>query len=302
MKSIPNIAPADVPANKRATYLKNIRLLTKGTGRLFIFSGDQRVEHLNDDFYGRTIPSDDANPEHLFRIAASARIGGFASQLGLIARFGKAYPKIPYVVKINSKTNLVKNTDQDPYSAAWYDVRQVLEFAKNSKLAIPAVGYTVYIGSKFEAAMLREAAQVVWQAHQAGLVTILWVYPRGQAIANKYDAHLIAGAANVGAALGADFIKVNRPEVTTPEDLIEVVTAAGSRTGILFAGGPAEGIDELLAAIYLQVHRFGAAGAALGRNIHQHQLKEAIAFANAVAAVIYDGQAPEMARRFLSNN
>jgi fructose-bisphosphate aldolase/6-deoxy-5-ketofructose 1-phosphate synthase len=178
MKYSPNMSvPADVPAAKKSLYQKNLKLLTKGTGRLFIFPGDQRVEHLNNDFFGPAISADDADPEHLFRIAASSRIGGFAAQMGLIARYGADYKKIPYIVKLNSKTNLVENSEQDPYSAAWYDVRQVVEFAKLSKLTIPAVGYTVYIGSKFEAAMLREAAQIVWQAHQAGLVAILWNYP-----------------------------------------------------------------------------------------------------------------------------
>jgi DhnA family fructose-bisphosphate aldolase class Ia len=168
-------------------------------------------------------------------------------------------------------------------------------------LQIPAVGYTVYLGSKFEAAMLREAAQIVWQAHQAGLVAILWIYPRGRAVTNKYDPHLIAGAVNVGTALGADFIKVNRPNAGSAEALTEVISSAG-KTRVLFAGGAAVDSSELLASIYLQVHRFGAAGAALGRNIHQHPLKEAIALANAVAAVVYEGQSPEAVRRFLVKN
>lgn len=294
-------APADVPASKKSAYLKNLRLLTKGTGRLFMFAGDQRVEHLNDDFYGRNIAGDDADPEHLFRIAASSRVGGLATQLGLIAKYGREYPKVPYIVKLNSRTNIVPLSEQDPYSAAWHDVREVVEFAKNSKLTVAAVGYTVYIGSKFEAAMLREAAQVVWQAHQAGLVAILWMYPRGQAVSNKNDPHLIAGAVNVGVALGADFIKVNRPEIQSTEEFAEIMAAAGNRTGILFAGGQAMNPDNVLESIYLHVHRFGAAGAALGRNIHQHPLPAAIALANAVAAVVYDAQAPQMAKRFLKN-
>jgi len=295
------LVPLDVPVAKRNLYLKNINLLTKNTGRLFLFAGDQRVEHLNDDFYGEGIPADDASPEHMFRIAASSRVGGFATQLGLIARYGASYPKVPYIVKLNSKSNIIPESQSDPYSAAWFDVREVVEFARQSKLTIPAVGYTVYLGSTFEAAMLREAAQIVWQAHQAGLAAIIWVYPRGKSVVNKYDAHLIAGAVNVGTALGADFIKVNRPDPMSAEALSEIISAAG-RTQVLFAGGTTIDSVDLLSSIYSQVHRFGAGGAALGRNIHQHSLKEAIALANAVAAVIYDGQAPEAARRFLTKN
>lgn len=291
-------APLDVPSSKRALFLRNLRLVTKGTGRLFLFAGDQRVEHLNNDFFGNNITAEDAQPEHLFKIAASSRIGAFATQLGYIARFGASYQKIPYIVKINNKTNLVKEEDQEPYSAAWYDVRDVVNFAKESGLKIAGVGYTVYVGSGFEAAMLREAAQLVLEAHKAGLVVVLWMYPRGKAVKDKTEAHLIAGAVNVGAALGADFVKVNQPEPIAPQGLNEIMSA-GQRTGVIFAGGEAVSYDEVLQNIYLNVYRFGAAGAALGRNIHQRSFPEAVALANAVANVIYDGQAPDIARRLL---
>ena len=72
-----------------------------------LFAGDQKAEHLNDDFFGRGIGPQDNDPEHLFRIASQANIGVFAAQLGLIARFGMDYPNVPYLVKLNSKTNLV---------------------------------------------------------------------------------------------------------------------------------------------------------------------------------------------------
>ncbi len=287
-------APLDVPSGQKSTYLKNLRLITKNTGRLLLFAGDQRVEHLNDDFFGAGISPEDASPEHLFRIAANSRIGVFASQLGLIARLGSKYPRVPYLIKLNAKTNLVDSEDQDPYSGAWYDVRDVAEFAKTSKLTIPAVGYTVYVGSRYEATMLREAAQVVKQAHQLGLVAVLWMYPRGAAIANKYDAHLIAGAVNVGASLGADFVKVNRPEPSI-DGMKEIVSAAAA-TRVIFAGGNEMPADTLIETVYEHI-RHGAAGAALGRNLHQRPLNEAIGLANALASVIYDGQTPQAASR-----
>ena len=48
---------------------------------LCFFAGDQKVEHMNDDFYGDGIAPDDANPEHMFEIASRASIGVFATQL-----------------------------------------------------------------------------------------------------------------------------------------------------------------------------------------------------------------------------
>jgi len=40
--------------------------ITRGSGRLMLFVGDQKVEHLNADFYGEGISPDDSDPEHLF--------------------------------------------------------------------------------------------------------------------------------------------------------------------------------------------------------------------------------------------
>ena len=85
--------PADVPSSLQSQYEQNFQTMTKGTGRLMLFAGDQKVEHLNDDFYGtlsngEAIAEDDADPEHLFKIARDGVIGCFATQLGLIARYG----------------------------------------------------------------------------------------------------------------------------------------------------------------------------------------------------------------------
>ena len=103
MKEIDVNVPADVPEEQKAEYIKNFLIATKYTGKLMLFAGDQKIEHMNDDFYGSTdidgkqqiIPLDDANPDHLFKIANQATIGVFASQFGLIARYGNSYPKIP---------------------------------------------------------------------------------------------------------------------------------------------------------------------------------------------------------------
>lgn len=126
------IIPLDVPKAMRETYAKNYMEITKGTGRLMLFAGDQKVEHLNDDFFGAGIPEDDADPEHLFRIASKAKIGVFAIQLGLLARYGMDYRDIPYLVKVNSKTHLIETSQADPFSNLWYDMDQVAEFKETA--------------------------------------------------------------------------------------------------------------------------------------------------------------------------
>ena len=204
-----------------------------------LFAGDQKIEHLNRDFYGEGISPEDADPEHLFRIADRGKIGVFAAQLGLIARYGMDDPGVPYLVKLNSKTDLVKSDRMDPISLQLIDVDQVADFADDSGLDVLGVGYTVYLGSEHEAEMLREAAQAVYQAHTLGLVTALWIYPRGRAVKDERGPHLIAGATGVAAALGSDFVKVNYPkkEGERSEESFKEAIAAAGRTKVVCAGG-----------------------------------------------------------------
>jgi DhnA family fructose-bisphosphate aldolase class Ia len=52
------------------------------------------------------------SPNHMFRVASKAKIGVVLVQThsggGLIARLRMDYPKVPYQLKINSKTDLIK--------------------------------------------------------------------------------------------------------------------------------------------------------------------------------------------------
>ncbi|MCD6130467.1 MAG: aldolase [Deltaproteobacteria bacterium] len=289
--------PLGVPLEVEDIYVRNYQMITRETGRLMLFAGDQKVEHLNNDFYGENIHIDDANPEHLFKIATKAKIGVFATQLGLVSLYGRDYPNIPYLVKLNSKTNLIKTNQVDPISRQWIDIEQIIQFKKQSGLRIVGVGYTIYLGSEYESQMLREAAQVVYEAHQNGLITVLWIYPRGKAVKDEKDPHLIAGATGVGACLGSDFVKVNYPkqqEKESKEIFKEAIMAAG-RTKVLCAGGPSVDVKAFLQRLHDQIFISGAAGNATGRNIHQKSLKEAIRMCNAISAVTYKGMEAEEA-------
>jgi len=282
--------PADVPAAKQEEYKKNMAKATHDTGRLMLFAGDQKIEHLNGDFFGEGIAPDDADPEHLFRIASKSKIGVFATQLGLVAKYGNDYKDIPYLIKLNSKSNLVKEDAMDPRSFSLHTVEDVVKFKETSGLNILAVGYTVYSGSMFEGEMLHEAAQAVFQAHQHGLFTVLWMYPRGKAVEDEKSPHLVAGAAGVACCLGSDFTKVNYPkpkEGNRAEALREAVTAAG-RTKLICAGGSSVEVKDFLQTLHDQLHTSGTSGNATGRNIHQKPLDEAVRFANAVSALTYD--------------
>jgi fructose-bisphosphate aldolase/6-deoxy-5-ketofructose 1-phosphate synthase len=297
-----DILPLDVPLESRKEYLQNYHQATHGSGRLMLFAGDQKVEHMNDDFHGLGISPEDGDPEHLFRIASQANIGVFATHLGLIARYGVEYGSIPYLVKLNGKTNLISPEFRDPVSLQWHSVEQVMDFRMSSGLSILGVGYSLYPGSAFEADMLREAAQIVYQAHQRGLITVLWIYPRGRSVPHERDPHLIAGAAGLGASLGTDFVKVNPPSLSgssSAEALNEAVIAAG-KTKVLCAGGSATDPEQFLSTLYDQIHVGGTSGNATGRNIHQKSLDEAIRMCNAIYALTVEDASLENAISILN--
>ncbi len=301
--NIPEVeVPLTVPSQYHDSYKENYLKATQNSERLFLFAGDQKIEHLNDDFYGEGIAPDAADPKHLFEIAQQGRIGIFATQLGLIARYGKDYPSLRYVVKLNSKTNLSSLEHDDPLSLSLATVDDVVGFAKNSNLDVVGVGYTVYLGSRYEAQMLTQASQIIQEAHAHGLLTILWMYPRGKAVHDERAANIIAGAAGVGLCLGADFVKVNPPEAPdsfSSAQLLKQATAAAGNTKVVCSGGNRKNVDEFLEEVYHQIHLGGAAGAAIGRNIHQHALEDACNITRALAAIIIDDEDVQAAKRFL---
>lgn len=294
--------PLTVPLRMKKVYLQNYNRATQRSGNLFLFAGDQKIEHLNKDFHGNGIPHECETPEHLFKIASHARIGAFASQLGLIARYANDYKNVNYVVKLNSKTNIVSPKQAEPVSTLLNTIEDVVELQKNSNISIVGVGYTVYLGSELECMMLHEAAQIVMQAHKNGLLAILWMYPRGRAIENEKDADLIAGAAGVGACLGADFVKINPPQAKTilqsAQHLKQASLAAG-RTKVICSGGEKKNAHDFLDELYLQIKGGGVHGCAVGRNIHQKTLNDAVKFCDAISSIVIDGKDLERAEKFL---
>lgn len=290
--------PADVPKNQHYEYTANYNAITHNSGKLLMLAGDQKLEHLNADFYGSGIDTSAHNPEHLFAIASAGYVGAFATHLGLIARQGLPHPNINYIVKLNGKTNLLPKETHDPLSRQLWTINDVIEFKKNSGLAIRGIGYTIYLGGEHEPLMLHEAAQAIYQAHQHGLITILWMYPRAHHIADECAFDLVCGAAGVASTLGADFAKINPPtakDIHQQAEFLRVAVAAAGTTKIICAGGIKINQKEFLEHLYVQLHEGGTAGAAIGRNIFQHSKHQAVAFTKALFALIYENKNIEQA-------
>ncbi|MDR3647114.1 MAG: hypothetical protein P4L22_06245 [Candidatus Babeliales bacterium] len=285
--------PADVPNAQQNEFLQNYNKITQGTNRLMLFAADQKIEHLNNDFYGDFIHPEANHSKHIFNIAAQGRIGALATHLGLIARYGSEFKDVNYIVKLNGKTNLIETNKKDPMGSLLWTIEDIIKFKKDSGFNICGVGYSLYIGSEFEAQMLQEAAQVIYKAHQNGLVAILWVYPRGKNI-NKTNIDLTSGATGLANALGADFVKIKAPEENdyeiSPFESLKIATHAAGNTKVICAGGEPEDTATFLKKLYEQINIGGTCGNATGRNIFQRSLHDAIAFTNAISAIVYDNK------------
>lgn len=286
--------PADVMPEYREDYIDNYLAATQGTGRLMLYACDQKIEHMNADFFGEGIDPSDADPEHLFQIGSQGVIGVLAGQRGLVAHYAPDYPEINYLVKMNSKTNLVKKDQDDPYSPQLYSLESVLAMVE-AGVNIVGIGYTIYLGSEYESTMMAEAGELIAQAHANGLIVVLWIYPRGKAVGNEKDADLIAGAAGVACCLGADFVKVNPPKPSAEQaeaglcqgDLLKRAANAAGRCGLVCAGGSTVDARTFLTQLYEQIHVGGACGNATGRNIHQRSLDEAVRLTKAISAITF---------------
>ena len=294
--------PADIPQNAHKLFEQHYNGITKSSDRLFLFAGDQKIEHLNKDFYGNNIAPDALNPRHLFEIANKGTIGVFATHPGLIARYGNEYKDVLYIAKLNGKTNLISTEQRDPMSQQLWSVQDVIRLRQESGLHIYGVGYTIYLGSEYETVMLSQAAQMIYQAHQVGLVTILWIYPRGKAITHDADPELLAGAVGLGHALGADFVKIKTPESKDKKSSAEwlnIITQAAGNSGVICAGGQQVDEPAFLHTVYKQIHIGNTAGAAVGRNIFQRSIADAINMTKAIAAIVYKNKTAEEATQLL---
>lgn len=273
------IIPADVPRARHYLYLENLRIITKKNLKtMFIFSADQRIEHMHEDFYGEGIALDDNNPHHMFAIANEGFVGAMAAPLGFIAHYALGYTKVPFIAKLNGKTNLVSQDLKDPFSRQLWTVEEVMRIRNETYLIFCGVGLTVYLGSVFESEMLEQAARSIYQAHQYGLLAMLWMYPRGKAVSDERDGRLLAGAVGVANSLGADIVKIHPPRDGNGKTALEwlsIIKEAAGNTRVVCSGGPAIDTETLLSTIKTYIAT-GVDGFAIGRNIHQKSFAEAV--------------------------
>ena len=228
---------------------------------------DQGLEHGPADFNEESV-----DPKKIIEIAQQGGFTGIILQKGTAEKYyasatsakgGQAAQvsnqgyTVPLIVKLNGKTNLVK--DEDPYSPQICTVKEALLYGAS------AVGYTIYVGSEYEPQMIKEFAVIEQEAEEEGIPVIAWMYPRGRNVPDENDPKIVAYAARAGLELGADIVKVRY--TGDPVSFKWVVRSAGEAK-VVMMGGSKEPEEVFLEKAKVAMEA-GAVGVAVGRNVWQ---------------------------------
>ena len=231
----------------------NLSKITK-SGKALFLSYDQGLEHgPESDFNDKNV-----DPLYILDIAKKGKYQAVVFHKGIVEKYNKEIreSRIPLILKLNGKTKLYKG---EPKSSVIATVDEAV------KLGASAVGFTIYIGSKYEEEMIEEFEKVEREAHKKGLPVLTWIYPRGKNIKNDTSREMISYAARVGLELGADIVKLKYGG--NKKDLSWAVKSAG-RTKIVVAGGTKKGEKEFLKQVK-DIMESGSIGLAVGRNVWQ---------------------------------
>jgi fructose-bisphosphate aldolase, class I len=259
-----------------------------GTGKLVILPVDQGFEHGPARSFAPNPPAYD--PDYHFQLAIDSGCNAYAAPLGFLeASSDKFCGQIPTILKLNNSDTLAK-MDQ-PISAVTGSVKDAV------RLGCVAIGYTIYPGSGQRNRMYEDIRQLILEAKDAGLATVLWAYPRGAGLSKDGEqaADVTAYAAQISAQLGAHVIKVKPPKdfieqaeakkvfekfdipTKTLADRVRhvVQSAFNGKRVVIFSGGEAKGTDELLEDVR-GLAAGGAFGSIMGRNAFQRPRAEAL--------------------------
>ena len=147
------------------------------------------------------------------------------------------------------------------------------------------MGYTIYLGSAYEADMFQEFGKIQEEAHERGVAAITWVYPRGAAVTNDTSKEIVAYAARTALELGADAAKVKYSGDS--QSFAWAVRSAG-KAKVYMSGGPKAATDEAFLAQVRGAMDAGATGIAVGRNVWQNA--EPLKMAELLRQVVFENR------------
>lgn len=261
-----------------------------GTGKMIILPVDQGFEHGP----ARSFAPNPAgyDPHYHYQLAIDAGLNAYAAPLGMIEAGADTFAgQIPTILKVNSANSLMSGT-AGKNQAITASVDDAL------RLGSAAIGFTIYPGSDMALDMFEEIVAMRKEAAAKGVATVIWSYPRGEAITKDGETAIdvAAYAAQIAALIGAHIIKIKLstdhlmlPEAKKvyEEKAIDVSSQAkrvehcmqasfGGRRIVVFSGGAAKGTD----AVYDDARAIrdgGGNGSIIGRNSFQRSREDALA-------------------------
>lgn len=261
-----------------------------GTGKMIILPVDQGFEHGP----ARSFAPNPAgyDPHYHYQLAIDAGLNAFAAPLGMIEAGADTFAgQIPTILKVNSANSLMSDT-AGKNQAVTASVDDAL------RLGCSAIGFTIYPGSDMALDMIEEIVEMRKEAAAKGIASVVWSYPRGEAITKDGETAIdvAAYAAQIAALIGAHVIKIKLstdhlmlPEAKKVYEDKQIAIAQqaervahcmqasfNGRRIVVFSGGAAKGAD----AVYDDARAIrdgGGNGSIIGRNSFQRSRDDALA-------------------------
>jgi len=261
-----------------------------GSGKMIILPVDQGFEHGPARSFAPNPPAYD--PHYHYQLAIDAGLNAYAAPLGMLEAGADTYAgQIPTILKVNSANSLIP-------SEAAKDQAITASVDDALRLGCSAIGFTVYPGSSAGLDMFEEISEMRNEAASVGLATVIWSYPRGEALTKDGETaiDITAYATQMAALLGAHIIKVklstdhlelNEAAKVYQEHQIDIASEAArvaecvrsafnGRRLIVFSGGAKSGADAVYDAARA-IRDGGGNGSIIGRNTFQRPRDEALA-------------------------
>ncbi len=259
-----------------------------GTGKMVILPVAQGFEH------GpvRSFQPNEAgyDPDYHVQLAIDSGCNAYAAPLGFLEFVADRFAgQVPLILKLNNSDTLAKV--EQPCSAVTGSVKDAV------RLGCTAIGYTIYPGSGLRNRMYEDLRQLILEAKDAGLPTVVWAYPRGAGLSKEGEqaVDVTAYAAQISAQLGAHVIKIKPPKdhieqaeakkvfekynipTKTLADRVRhcVQSAFNGKRIVIFSGGEAKDTPAVLEEVK-GLAEGGAFGSIMGRNAFQRPKAEAV--------------------------
>lgn len=292
IKEILSWYPA-LTSKQKANFLKLLEYgRIGGTGKLVMYPVDQGFEHGP----ARSFATNPAgyDPQYHAMLAAESGCNAHAAPLGALeAAFDiTSEHKLPTILKVNNHDLLMPDSkDYRPALTSWVD--------DAVRLGAAAVGMTIFPGSVHAPETYQQARDLIADARKAGLIVVLWAYPRGSGLPSN-DAEtaidVVSYGVHIAAQLGAHIIKCKASKnMIATEDSIKrkiyenlstatltdrtklVLQAAfGGRRVVVFSGGEGGRSNEELLNEVKELKAGGSFGSIVGRNAFKRPKDEAI--------------------------